>query len=245
MTAPDEQHLRAWAAASASRMEFWPCFVNETGAAIVAEIGVYRGDFAARLLAECADITSYYMIDPWRHLADWNKPANKADDVFERYFRESMQKTRAWADKRVVLRGKTTDVIHQVPDGALDFAYVDGDHTLRGITIDLVKVFPKIRAGGWVAGDDFSPSIWQHSEAYEPTLVCPFAIYFAEAVGARIYALPHKQFLIEKTGAGYELVDLTGRYGALDLRSQFIRKGAEQSGPARLLAGRIRRRLRR
>src|SRR5215207_329421 len=245
VTAADEQHLRAWAAASASRMEFWPRFVNETGATVLAEIGVYRGDFAARLLAECADMSTYYMIDPWRHLADWNKPANKADDVFERYFRESMRKTSAWADKRVVLRGKTTDVIHQVSDGALDFAYVDGDHTLRGITIDLVTVFPKVRAGGWVGGDDFSPSIWQHSEAYEPTLVCPFAIYFAEAVGARIYALPYKQFLIEKTGAGYELVDLTGRYGALDLRSQFIRQGVGQSGRVRLLAGRVRRRLRR
>jgi hypothetical protein len=243
--AADEQRLRAWAAASASRMEFWPRFINETGAAAVAEIGVYRGDFAARLLSECADMTEYYMIDPWRHLADWNKPANKPDDVFERYFRESMQKTSAWADKRVVLRGTTTDVIDQVPDAALDFAYVDGDHTLRGITIDLVKVFPKVRAGGWIGGDDFSPSIWQHSEAYEPTLVCPFAIYFAEAVGSRIYALPHKQFLIEKTGAGYELVDLTGRYGALELRSQFIRRSAEQSGRARRLAGRIRRRLRR
>ena len=245
MTATDEQRLGAWAAASASRSEFWSRFVNETGAATVAEIGVYRGDFAARMLGECADIASYYMIDPWRHLADWNKPANKADDVFERYFRESMHKTDAWADKRIVLRGKTTDVIHHVPDGALDFAYVDGDHTLRGITIDLVKVFPKVRTGGWIGGDDFSPSIWQHSEAYEPTLVCPFAIYFAEAVGARIYALPHKQFLIEKTGAGYELVDLTGRYGDLDLRSQLIQEVAEPSGRARQLSGRIRRRLRR
>jgi hypothetical protein len=41
------------------------------------------------------------------------------------------------------------------------------------------EVFPKVRAGGWIGGNDFSPSIWQHSEAYESTLVCPFAIYFA------------------------------------------------------------------
>jgi len=31
------------------------------------------------------------------------------------------------------------------------------------------------------------------------------------------------------------------RYGSLDLRSELIRKGTEQSGRARLLAGRIRR----
>jgi len=245
VTAADEQRVRAWAAASGSRMDFWPRFVNETGAAAVAEIGVYRGAFAARLLAECAHISTYHMIDPWRHLDDWNKPANRSDDVFERYFRESMEKTSAWAEKRIVLRGRTSDVIDQIADGALDFVYVDGDHTLRGITIDLVRAYPKVRAGGWLGGDDFSPSIWQHSDAYEPTLVCPFAVYFAEAVGARIYALPHKQFLIEKTGAGYEPVDLTGRYGALDLRSQLVAQVADEPARAPRLADRIRRRLRR
>jgi predicted O-methyltransferase YrrM len=244
MTLVDAERLREWVGASGTRMEFWPVFVKEVQAATVAEIGVYRGAFAARLLAECPDVAVYYMIDPWRHLAGWNKPANKPDDVFERYFREAMDKTGAWADKRVVLRGTTADVINRVPDGGLDFAYVDGDHTLRGITIDLIKVFPKVRAGGWIAGDDFSPSIWQHSEDYEPTLVCPFAVYFAEAVESPIYALPRKQFLIEKTGAGFEFVDLTaGRYGSLDLRRQLIRRAPEEPDRSSGLAQRIRRRL--
>jgi hypothetical protein len=245
VSAADEQRLREWGAAATSRLELWSRFVNETGAASVAEIGVYRGDFAARLLAECPDISTYFMIDPWRHLSDWNKPANKSDEVFERYLEETLQKTDEWADKRVILRGRTADVIDQIPDGALDFAYVDGDHTLRGITIDLISVYPKVRAGGWIGGDDFSPTIWQHGEAYEPTLVCPFAVYFAEAVGARIYALARKQFVIEKAGTRHEFVDLTGRYGALDLRGQLIRERPQQPGRARLLARRVRRRLRR
>ena len=241
MSVVDERRLREWADAAASRMEFWPRFINETGAAKVAEIGVYRGDFAERVLAECADISTYFMIDPWRHLADWNKPANTSDEAFEGYFQETMQRTTEWADKRLVLRGKTTDVIDEIPDGALDFAYVDGDHTLRGITIDLVNVFPKIRVGGWIAGDDFSRSIWQHAEGYEPTLVCPLAIYFAEAVGSRIYALPHQQFLIEKThDAGYELVNLTGRDVVPDLRSQL----GGRFGHVRALTTRVRRRIR-
>ena len=37
-----------------------------------------------------------------------------------------------------------------------------------------------------------------HAQQYEPTLVFPFAVYFAEAVGSRIYGPPHSQFLIEK-----------------------------------------------
>jgi hypothetical protein len=128
-----------------------------------------------------------------------------------------------------------------VPDGALDLAYVDGDHTLRGITVDLIKVFPKVRAGGWIGGDDLSPSIWQHDREFEPTLVFPFAVHFAEAVDARIYALPHKQFLIEKAATGFELIDLTGRYGSVDLRDQLL--PAAPAAPAGVLA-RLRRRRR-
>ena len=33
-----------------------------------------------------------------------------------------------------MLRGTTTEVIDRVPDRSVDFAYIDGDHTLRGIT---------------------------------------------------------------------------------------------------------------
>ena len=220
---PSEDKLREWAVTAPTRLDLWVSVVNGMQARDVAEIGVYRGAFAARLLRDCPTIASYYMVDPWRHLDDWNKPANKDDDVFERFFEEALARTGAHAEKRIVLRGKTTEVIDRVPDEALDFAYIDGDHTLRGITVDLVKVFPKVRDGGWIGGDDFSASIWQHGPRYEPTLVFPFAVYFAEAVGARIYGLPHNQFLLEKTSRGYEFVDVTGRYGEIDLRGQLVR----------------------
>lgn len=105
------------------------------------------------------------------------------------------------------------DVIDEIPDQSLDLCYVDGDHTLRGITIDLVRAFQKVRLGGWIGGDDFSSTIWQHSTAYEPTLVFPFAVHFAEAVGAEIYALPHSQFLMHCTSAGFSFSDLTTEYG--------------------------------
>jgi predicted O-methyltransferase YrrM len=218
-------NLRELSDSSASRVELWTRFVAENGVAAMAEIGVYRGQFAARVLDGCPGIATYYMIDPWRNLADWNKPANKTDEVFEKFYAEAMERTGAHEAKRVVLRGTTTEVIDRIPDGSLDFAYIDGDHTLRGITVDLIKVFPKIREGGWIGGDDFSPSIWQHSEEYEPTLVFPLAVHFAEAMGVRIYGLPHKQFLIEKAAdSGHAFVDLTGRYGDLELKRQLDRR---------------------
>ena len=217
-----EQTIRQCVARTSSRLDLWTDFVREAGVARMLEVGVYRGSFAARLLEQCGGIERYYMLDPWRHLEGWEKPANKSDDVFEQFLSETRSKTDFAASKRVILRGKTTEVIDQIGDGELDFAYVDGDHTLKGITIDLTRVFPKVRAGGWIGGDDFSSTVWQHATTFEPTLVFPFAVYFAEAVGARIYALPEKQFLLEKrTDGAFAFVDLVGEYGDVGLRDQF------------------------
>ncbi|MGD8519971.1 MAG: class I SAM-dependent methyltransferase [Desulfobacterales bacterium] len=189
----------------------------------MAEVGVYKGDFAAKILENCESLVKYYMIDPWRHLDDWNKPANRSNDDFEQLLTETKTKTNFAAEKRVLLRGKTTEVIDEIPDGSLDFSYIDGDHTLKGISIDLIRVYPKIRVGGWIGGDDFMTTIWQHHPNFEPTLVFPFAVYFAEAMGARIFALPFWQFLIEKSdGQSFSFVDLTGRYHDVSLRTQFL-----------------------
>jgi Methyltransferase domain len=204
------------------RLELWETLLRRVEARRIAEIGVYRGAFAAHVLSRCPAVEMYYMIDPWRHLDDWNKPGNRDDSAFQRFFDQAMRRTREYEHKRVVLRGRTVDVIDEIPDGTLDFAYVDGDHTLRGITIDLLRAYPKVRDGGWLGGDDFARSIWHHGAEYEPTLVFPYAVHFAEAVGARIHALPRRQFLIEKrTGGAFEFVDRTGKYGRADLLSQF------------------------
>ena len=56
-------------------------------------------------------------------------------------------------------------------------------------------------------------------------MVFPFAVYFAEAVGCPLYALPFGQFLIEKAAQrGFSFTDLTDSYPATDLLSQ-LRKG--------------------
>ena len=82
-----------------------------------------------------------------------------------------------------------------------------------------MRVFPKIRNGGLIGGDDFVNKPWQHGAAYEPTLVCPFAVYFAEAMRLSFLALPHKQFLIQKAAdAGFSFVDLVGTYSDLSLK---------------------------
>jgi len=222
--ASGRERLAGIAANAASRTQLWTSFLSDTKVARVAEVGVWKGDFAAAMLAACPSIDLYVMIDPWRHLDEWNKPANVATDTFEAIRAEAMAKTEFAAPRRHVLRGTTLEVVDSIDDGSLDFAYIDGDHTLRGIVTDLVAMRPKIRAGGFLAGDDFCPNVWQHGAAYEPTLVFPVAVEVALAMRATIFALPFNQFLIvlpndDAPGRG-EFIDLVGVYPTLDLAGQ-------------------------
>ena len=129
---------------SQTRSEFWVEFINSAKVQRMVEVGVYQGDFAAEVLHRCASIDRYYMLDPWRHLQDWNKPLNQDDESLERSLEATKAKTDFGANRRLILRGKTTEVIDRISDGELAFAYIDGDHTLRGIAIDLICVYPKL-----------------------------------------------------------------------------------------------------
>jgi hypothetical protein len=218
-----EGFVRSCAQHCTSRLELWERVIGILEPRKVLELGVWRGDFAAHLLAKCASIEEYYMIDPWRKLSSWNKPLNVDDIIFEQAFSAAIDATRFATDKLTVLRGTTLEVINRIPDASLDFTYIDGDHTLRGISIDLINVYPKLKVGGYLAGDDFISDIWQHDTKFEPTLVFPFTAYFAEAVGGCLFALPFHQYLLQKPmqgEAGFRFVDLVGDYDERSLRDQ-------------------------
>ena len=201
-----------------SRIQLWGRVLSAANAKNMAEVGVWKGDFAKLVLEQCKFIERYYMIDPWANLPDWNKPFNVDEKIFEDVYAEAMNITAFASSKIVVLRGRTKEVVDEIPDESLDFAYIDGDHTLRGITIDLIKLLPKIKKDGFIGGDDFTPNPWQHDMRFEPTLVCPFSIYFAEAMDLPIIALPFNQFLMQKrSDIPFSFVDYTGKYGDISL----------------------------
>jgi hypothetical protein len=214
----EESQLREIAASTTSRFDLWTRILRAAQIRLMGEVGVWKGDFAKHILEQCEFVERYYMIDPWANLPDWNKPFNVEQELFEAVYAEAMQKTAFALKKIVVLRGRTTEVVDKIEDNSLDFIYIDGDHTLRGITIDLIKLLPKIKEGGFIGGDDFTNRPWQHNSRFEPTLVCPFGIYFAEAMDLPIWVLPFEQFLIQKrTDATFNFTDTTGEYGDLSV----------------------------
>lgn len=195
---------------SASRKELLVSLLTDLGTVRVAEVGVWKGDFAQTALQEIGQIEKYVLVDPWRNLPDWNKPFNKSDDEFEDVRKEALSRVEDFKDKVVEIRATTKEAKVQIGDSSLDLVYIDGDHTLRGITIDLISLLPKVRRGGFLCGDDFSKTIWQHTTDYSPTEVFPFALYFAEAHDLPIFTLPYNQFIILNEPRGFEVIDHGG-----------------------------------
>lgn len=185
-----------------TREAMWSQFIRDNDVKDVAEVGVWKGEFAMSLLLECPSIRSYLMVDSWRHLEGWNKPFNLTDAEFAEIYQQAIHNTEFARDKIRVLKGTTLEVRSQIKDNSLDFIYVDGDHSLRGIVIDALSMWPKLRAGGVLAGDDFTDTVWQHSSEFEPSLVNPFMRYFADAVGEELHILPHGQYFIRKSHPG-------------------------------------------
>jgi hypothetical protein len=164
------------ASSAASRLDLWFSILNERALQICAEVGVFRGEFAQQFLHRCGALTAYYMVDPWRHLGAWNKPLNLSDAEFVEFKQQALRRTEFAASKRIVIEGTTAEVADHLPEQALDFIYLDGDHTLRGFSIDLIALWPKIKPGGILGGDDFCASMWEHGPDFEPTLAFPMAV---------------------------------------------------------------------
>lgn len=215
-----DTNLQQMLSKQSSRVELWKSFIKTLDVKTMVEVGVWKGDFAQPILQACESIECYYMVDPWANLPDWNKPFNVTKEVFKEVYEEAMRKTEFADSKRNVLRGRTQEVVSKIPDDSLDFAYIDGDHTLRGITNDLIRIYPKVKEGGFIGGDDFVKNTWQHSHNFEPTLVCPFGVYFAEAMDVPVMALGLSQFLIQKTSKlSFSFIDLTNHYSDLSLNA--------------------------
>lgn len=144
MTSAEDLIARVAASTGSCREDIWSQIVQWLEVKDVLELGVLRGAFAEQMLRRCGSIAHYYMLDPWRHLDDWNKPANADQSTFDGIYALAMARTDFARERRIVLRGRTTEMIDEISDESLDLAYIDGDHTLRGIAIDFIRTFPKI-----------------------------------------------------------------------------------------------------
>lgn len=132
---------------------------------IGAEIGVWKGDFS-HVLLDVSQPRCLHLIDPWQasaapeHKAAWYSKANGTDmdAVFAGV--QSRFADRIAAGSVRLHRAPSVQALGTLPDGALDYVYVDGDHSYKSVRADLEISLSKVRRGGAICVDDHRLGKW-------------------------------------------------------------------------------------
>ena len=111
-----------------------------------AEVGVCYGVYSAQMCTANPNL-ELMCVDPWhaflRHSQD------HMDGVY------NQAKTRLAPHKATLIRKTSMEAVKDVPDGSLDFVYIDGLHDFDAVMLDIIHWTPKVRIGGIVSGHDF------------------------------------------------------------------------------------------
>lgn len=137
--------------------------------AVCAEIGVYKGDFSARILQRHPK--KLHLVDPWKF--------EPGPAYVESWYGGSVGESQARMDaihQSVVdrfagqIRSGVVEMHHEDSatagstflDSYFDWIYIDGNHQYEYVMSDLKAYLPKVKASGLIAGDDYGiPGWWQ------------------------------------------------------------------------------------
>lgn len=141
------------------RRELLSHFLNElnlTGLGV--EIGVQEGHFSAVLLRNWKG-QKLYSIDPWREFSieNYADVANLPQATQDDNYKTTIRRLMPYQNRSVIWRLTSREASELIPNGSLDFCYLDGDHSLRGVQEDIQLWEPKVKSGGILAGHDYIP----------------------------------------------------------------------------------------
>lgn len=124
---------------------------------IGAELGVHKGYFSPLLLSQLAP-RKLYLIDPWFLQGKawrWGKGNRNIVDALCRVMRD-MEDDFIAGTLVLVIKDDLT-ALAEMPDGYLDWVYLDTNHRYEQTVKELALLKIKVRAGGVIAGDDWHP----------------------------------------------------------------------------------------
>ena len=114
---------------------------GEFGFSAGAEIGVDRGTFSSFMFKSIPNL-HMLLVDPWRRR---QRGESRYDSTLLRM-----------KDKNAtIIKEQSHLAVRDIPDGSLDFVYIDGDHTFDFVMMDIILWAPKVKEGGVIAGHDY------------------------------------------------------------------------------------------
>ena len=127
-----------------------PNLLHAIDAQRICEVGVRNGEHLQSLLASTADVV--VAVDMWQETGK----RSENDDCYTQAELDEQCAHVAKLDDRVhVDRNPSIIAATHYPDGYFDFVYLDADHTEAAVDADIAAWWPKVRAGGILAGHDY------------------------------------------------------------------------------------------
>ena len=131
---------------------------------IGVEIGVWKGDFSARVLKR-AKPSKLILVDPWfafeqDDVKGWHGNAAQVEmDAI--YAKVAKRFAGAVSSGQVeIQRTESLKAAASCEDASLDWIYLDADHRYEGCRDDLAAWLPKLKVGGLICGDDYGRKGW-------------------------------------------------------------------------------------
>lgn len=135
------------------RWEELPKLFNELGFKEIAEIGVFKGEYAENLFNYIPSL-HLYCIDPWKIYDDYKEFRNQK--FLNDCYKET--KERLIGKNAVIIRKQSMKAVKDFEDNSLDAVFIDGNHEFQFVTNDIAEWGKKVKIGGIIAGHDFSRS---------------------------------------------------------------------------------------
>jgi len=116
-----------------------------------AEIGVERAVFSEVLLR--SPRLELHLIDPWQAYPGYRDHVTQEKlNGFYEHVQEIRQK---YPQRTALWRMTSVEAARNFADFSLDFVYIDGNHTLPYVIMDLAAWTRKVRPGGLIMGHDY------------------------------------------------------------------------------------------
>lgn len=141
MTLHPENHRKLWL----------EDLINTHGLKTGAELGVQEGVTYKHLIENC-DLTLLIGVDTWHN--------TRHQEIYSKFYKNLRQweKEQNEPEKIQLWKMTTNEASKKVDDDSLDFIFIDADHKTAGVTADIQNWLPKVKAGGWITGHDWTNS---------------------------------------------------------------------------------------
>lgn len=126
-----------------------------------AEVGVWRGDMASRMLRLLPRLT-LILVDRWQAPPagdSYHQGSTRIARMPQADFDAALDHARLvvapYTDRVHWLIGDSSGMAGAVDDASLDFAFIDADHSYAGCRRDIEAWLPKVKRGGLLGGHDY------------------------------------------------------------------------------------------